>query len=504
MRPRLAACSPGRPCARPLLAALWLVVARRFAEEAAAAAPNIVVVLGDDVGWNGVGWHAQRNRPANGSAPLIQTPRIDGLVASGLEIDRHYVYKFCSPSRSAFQSGRLPVHVNVANAAPELRNASDPVSGFAGIPTSMTGVASVLRNSPAKYATHMTGKWDAGMATPQHTPIGRGYTSWLGYFHHANDYYTEGLPLEATGNINVCLNRFTDLWGPGQHPAKDFQGRGVYEEEIFTNQTLGVIHAHAAANRRPAAEQQPLFLVHSFHLCHTPLQVPDAYLRNFSDVPNPTRQKYLAMTKYMDDVVGEIVDALVAEGMWENTLFVFMADNGGAIYNPAEGNFPLKGGKYADWEGGVRGVSFVAGGALPESKRGTRSGMDRVFHISDWYRTFASIAGVKDPEDARAKRDGLPPVDGIDQSGALLDLPDLARIGAARAAHLDKLFAVWALQISDWPPADDGVDRPSYPNSTGPQPSFFPKGWQHDAGDGELYDVVAGRDRASQLGGISA
>ena len=127
VRPRLAACSPGRPCARPRRA-LWLVVARRFAEEAAAAAPNIVVVLGDDVGWNGVGWHA-RNRPANGSAPLIQTPRIDGLVASGLEIDRHYVYKFCSPSRSAFQSGDFPC-VNVANAAPSCATRATPSAGL--------------------------------------------------------------------------------------------------------------------------------------------------------------------------------------------------------------------------------------------------------------------------------------------------------------------------------------------------------------------------------------
>ena len=192
-------------------------------------APHIVVILGDDVGWHGVGFHAKRNATEQ---PLVRTPRMDALVAEGMELDRHYVYKFCSPSRSSFQSGRLPVHVNVANAAPELRNASDPVSGYAGIPKSMTGVASVLSASPANYSAHMTGKWDAGMATPQHTPMGRGYSSWLGYYHHANDYYTEGLPLQATGNINVCLNQFTDLWGPGQGPAIQSQGHGAYEEEM--------------------------------------------------------------------------------------------------------------------------------------------------------------------------------------------------------------------------------------------------------------------------------
>ena len=458
-------------------------------------APHIVVILGDDVGWHGVGFHAKRNATEQ---PLVRTPRMDALVAEGMELDRHYVYKFCSPSRSSFQSGRLPVHVNVANAAPELRNASDPVSGYAGIPKSMTGVASVLSASPANYSAHMTGKWDAGMATPQHTPMGRGYSSWLGYYHHANDYYTEGLPLQATGNINVCLNQFTDLWGPGQGPAVASQGLGVYEEEIFTNQTLSVIHAHAEANRRAAAVAEaprPLFLVHAFHLVHTPLEVPDAYLEKFSKVPNPTRRKYLAMTKYMDDVVGKIVDALDTEDMWEDTLLVFMADNGGAIYNPAGGNnYPLRGGKYADWEGGVRGVAFVAGGYLPESKRGTRSGMDRIFHIADWYRTFASIAGVKDPEDAPAKRDGLPPVDGVDQSGVLLLGPGVISDDGSdpRELHISTnclLSGRYKLVTGVQPMT--GWTGPSYPNNTGSQPSFFPKGWKYDAGDGELYDVVA-------------
>ena len=119
-----------------------------------------------------------------------------------------------------------------------------------------------------EIATHMTGKWDAGMATPQHTPIGRGYTSWLGYFHHANDYYTEGLPLEATGNI-ACASTGSGC-GDWTTPAKDFQGAACTRK--FREPDARRDPAHAAANRRPAAEQQPLFLVHSFHLCHTPLK----------------------------------------------------------------------------------------------------------------------------------------------------------------------------------------------------------------------------------------
>ena len=90
----------------------------------------------------------------------------------------------CSPTRSSVQSGRLPIHVNVVNADMNVVNPNDTVVGFAGIPRNMTGIASKMKE--AGYATHMAGKWDAGMATPDHTPAGRGYDTSILYFHHAN------------------------------------------------------------------------------------------------------------------------------------------------------------------------------------------------------------------------------------------------------------------------------------------------------------------------------
>ena len=107
------------------------------------------------------------------------------LVNEGVELDRHYAYMFCSPSRSAVQSGRNPIHVNTINGAPNIRNPADVVSGYAGIPRNMTGIAEHMLS--AGYETHAYGKWDAGMATPQHTPLGRGYQKSLVYFHHVND-----------------------------------------------------------------------------------------------------------------------------------------------------------------------------------------------------------------------------------------------------------------------------------------------------------------------------
>ena len=96
-------------------------------------------------------------------------------------------------------SGRLPIHGNDKNTEPNNYNPNDPVSGFAGIPRNMTGLATKMKL--AGYATHQVGKWDAGMATPDHIPAGRGFDSSFGFFHHANDFYTE-----VTGSCNrTCL-----------------------------------------------------------------------------------------------------------------------------------------------------------------------------------------------------------------------------------------------------------------------------------------------------------
>ena len=92
--------------------------------------PHIVFLLADDLGWANVGPH----RAVLAASPAeVRTPSIDALVAEGVELSRHYTFKFCSPTRSSLQSGRLPVHVNVLNAAPETFNPNDRVSGYAGI-----------------------------------------------------------------------------------------------------------------------------------------------------------------------------------------------------------------------------------------------------------------------------------------------------------------------------------------------------------------------------------
>ena len=93
---------------------------------AASRRPDIVHIVADDLGWADVGYH--------GAPPDFATPTLASWVARGVELDRFYVHKFCSPSRCALQTGRAPIHVNVENAPPEVRNADDPEGGFQARP----------------------------------------------------------------------------------------------------------------------------------------------------------------------------------------------------------------------------------------------------------------------------------------------------------------------------------------------------------------------------------
>jgi arylsulfatase I/J len=148
--------------------------------------PHIIHIIADDYGWADVGYH--RNDPKD-ALPEVITPVLDELARTGLELDRFYMHKICSPSRCAIQSGRHPINVNVQNVVPEVSNSADLMGGYQGIPTNMTTIATVLKGGG--YATHMVGKWDVGMATEQHHPKARGFDTWLGYWHHSNDYWKQ-------------------------------------------------------------------------------------------------------------------------------------------------------------------------------------------------------------------------------------------------------------------------------------------------------------------------
>jgi arylsulfatase I/J len=419
--------------------------------------PHILYILADDLGWANVDWHHDITHIETA------TPFLSSLVQEGVELDRMYSFKFCSPSRSAIQSGRNPIHVNVQNLDPTFANREDPIAGYAGIPREMTGLGAVMKS--AGYATHFVGKWDAGMATPDHTPRGRGYDTSLLYFHHLNDYWDSKYYDDSSSEISTCPGhdgisevRPVDLWqgnttreGPARglnnvarackiatpqlcfasentiasalldcpaYPTElpSSQGGGnegdvtaecQYEDGLFEHEVHQYITRHDSS--------QPMFLFWALHLAHAPLQVPKRFLDEYRHLAldDWRRQRYLAMTRYMDSAVANITSLLKSKNMYKDTLIVFTSDNGGAIYrNGSAGasNWPLKGGKASNWEGGIRVNAFASGGMLPMSARGRKlTGLGAIW---DWYGTFAALAGVN-PHDLRAHAASLPPIDAL-------------------------------------------------------------------------------------------
>ena len=434
-----------------------------FAELAVAqpAKPHLVFMLVDDWGWANVGYH--RNPPTQ----EVVTPHIDNLVKEGLELNQHYAYQVCSPSRSCLMSGRLPIHVNDQNSPPDHYNPNDPVSGYSGIPRNMTGLAEKMKD--AGYVTHQVGKWDAGMATPDHTPQGRGFDSSFGYYHHENDYYTEhfGLCNEST---------IIDLWDT-DHPAHGINGTGPdnYEEGLFKQRLLDVVNNHDT--------NKPLFLYYAPHIVHAPLQVPQTYLDMFRFIDNRDRRYYHAMVTYLDDIVGILTAALKKRGMWDNLLFVTSSDNGGPVYaGGGANNYPLKGGKVSDWQGGIRVNAFVSGGYLPEKMRGQKT--DGYIHLADWYGTFCAIAGVNQADEKAAKVK-LPPVDSYNMwpliSGQTTTSPR-TEIPASFNTLISGDYKILTGDVTE-----NGWTGPQYPNQTNPRGGII--GVEHCGDDGCLFNI---------------
>ena len=320
--------SPGVLIALSLLLVGALPISARATKQ-----PHLVYVLADDFGFADADWH--RDAGWNEKA----TPHLSSLITEGIELDQFYAFKFCSPTRSAIQSGRNPIHVNVQNYQPVVYNFEDPTldtdAGYAGVARNMTGMARMLANGG--YATHFVGKWDCGMATHEHTPQGRGYDTSLFYFHHDNDYWTSSTrasdvkalcagdeeaivdlfensgPARGKNNTRACDSGSSAY--PTTASGEEMPGC-VYEDQTFLDEVLRVVDAHPVTG--PA--QPPLFLFWAPHIVHSPLQVPKAFEEMYSVVNDTRRRRYLAMVRWLDTAVENVTSAFRKKAMWDDTV----------------------------------------------------------------------------------------------------------------------------------------------------------------------------------------
>jgi len=329
-----------------------------------ASRPNILVIVGDDMGYADVGFHGCKDIP---------TPHLDALAASGTRFSSGYVSgPYCSPTRAGLMTGRYQQRFGH-----EFNPAGN--AGKNGLPVKEKTLPQRLKN--AGYATGMVGKWHLGNQEAMQ-PQSRGFNSFFGFLGGAHDYFAPGGILR--GQVQV--------------------GDKTYLTDAFGREAVSFIDAH---------KKDPFFLYLAFNAVHTPLQADESRLAKFSGIEGKQRRTYAAMMSAMDDAIGKVRAKLKAENLESDTLVFFISDNGGPTMNGVSvngaSNLPLRGSKRTTLEGGVR-IPFIISwpGKVPAGKVDERP----VIQI-DILPTALAAAGVGVGE--KAQLDGvnlLPFLDG--------------------------------------------------------------------------------------------
>lgn len=330
--------------ARFLLALLCILCGQLAA---APAKPNIVFILADDLGIDGVSCYGADKR---------KTPQIDRLAASGTRFETCYAAPLCGPSRCLLMTGRYAFRTG------GIANGSWRGGGPGALSKDEQPIAKLLKQ--AGYATCESGKWRQVGETPRDWGFDEYCTDpTAGGWYWKNSYLKNGQTITT---------------------AKD-----EYNPDIIQAFSLDFIRRH---------QDKPFFLYYAMHLVHKPiLHTPDSP----PGAKPETDERYNDNLAYMDKQVGEVIAELDKLGLREKTLVIFSGDNGtfSGYSAPVRGRM-VNGAKASMLEGGSR-VPFIASwpGVTPAGKV-----LPDIVSFADPHATFLELAGVKPP--AGFKLDG--------------------------------------------------------------------------------------------------
>ncbi len=334
--------------------------------------PNIVVILCDDLGYADVGFNGAKD---------IATPQLDQLAAAGTIFTSAYVtHPFCGPSRMGLMSGRYP---HSFGAPYNLPNSGLGIQAYnrEGIDVNETLISTVLQD--AGYYTGAIGKWHMGYEHQFH-PNQRGFDEFYGFLGGGHQYCPDRYRPIYERQIRAGKSTINDYIAPLEH-----NGKTVNETEYITDglsrEAVGFVEA-------ASAKDQPFFLYLAYNAPHSPLEAKVEDIARFAGIKDKKRQTYAAMVYAVDRGVGQLVQTLKDSGEFDDTLIVFLSDNGGKLGLGAD-NGPLREGKGSTHEGGYRVPMFFHWpGKVPAG--------DRYHHpvsALDFYPTFTRLADAEIP-----------------------------------------------------------------------------------------------------------
>ena len=328
----------------PVMALFWIgLTSSILAEER----PNIVIILTDDQGYADVSYNPH-------SPPEVSTPNIDALAYSSIICTQGYTSgHVCSPTRAGLMTGRYQQRFGIYTAG----------EGGSGVPLDEVFIPQRLKS--AGYVSGAFGKWHLGLTKEYHA-MNRGFDEFYGFMGRgAHPYFDH-----------------SDMNHPIYRGLKPIREQGYLTTRI-TEEAVDFIRRHNEA---------PFFLYVAYNAVHSPPEAPKKDIKQVTG--DNTRDTLMAMIKHLDLGIGAIVKSLKAHNIFDNTLLVFLTDNGGSSAMHAK-NTPLRGFKQMDYEGGIH-VPFIV--SWPAQLQGGQK-CDVPLWSIDLFATALDAAGLPMPKD---------------------------------------------------------------------------------------------------------
>ena len=318
------------------------------------AQPNILLILSDDHGFGDV---------SHNGGPHVQTPNIDRIATSGVQFTNFYANSsVCSPSRAALMTGRYPDRVGVPGV---IRTHENNSWGY--FRQDAVTMADMLKR--AGYYTAIVGKWHLGLE-PENHPCQRGFAHFQGFLGDMMDDY-------------LTHRRHDTNYMQLEEQEIDPEGHAT---DLFTDWAGGLI-------RQQAGSAQPFFLYLAYNAPHTPIQPPEEWVervREREPEASPQRVKYCALVEHMDAGIGHVLEALEETDQLNNTLVIYVSDNGGYMDAGADCG-PYRGQKGDMYEGGIR----VPACAMWPGHIPVCTTSDTIALLMDLFPTVCEVAGLK-------------------------------------------------------------------------------------------------------------